>query len=98
MRLIVEYPITDHCTYSFTTTVPVEYESAEAFIVELERLCIEAKKVWDDAWPTSRSPTEIQIGGQTFDFDDFFESGHYYSPDVYTIDEWFAEVEMKDET
>ena len=93
MRLIVEYPITDHCTYSFTASVPAEYESAEAFLVDFERMCRDAKKVWEDNWPTKQSPSEIEIGNQTFDFADFFERDRYFGPDVFTVDEWFAEVE-----
>jgi hypothetical protein len=35
MRLVLEYTVTDDCTYSFTETVPVEYASPEDLIVDL---------------------------------------------------------------
>jgi hypothetical protein len=37
MRLLVEYEVTDDYTYSYTVTIPVIYESAEAFLCILEQ-------------------------------------------------------------
>jgi hypothetical protein len=36
MRLIIEYDVTDGCTFSCTNTFPLEYESAEQLLVDIE--------------------------------------------------------------
>lgn len=87
MRLVVEYSIGDGCTYHCITTVPVEYESAEAFIVDLEQNCREMRS--RSGW----NRVAIELGGQKFDADDFFpdisQDDKFYPPDIFTVDEWF---------
>lgn len=83
MRLVVEYVIDDGCIIA----VPVEYESAEAFIVDLEKNCREmrARAGWDRV--------AIELGGQKFHADSFFpdvfQKDKFYPPYVFTVDEWF---------
>lgn len=86
MRLIVEYEVTDGFTYHCTNTVPVVYESAEAFLVDFE-LSLKGLK------GNHEITGYITLGNQEFDSGDFVEDGMYYPPNVYTLDEWFATIE-----
>jgi hypothetical protein len=80
-RLVLEYQLSDECTYSFTCTVPIVYESAEKFLVDFEELC----------QPDSDGDyNEFELCGEKFDPCDFYCNGKYYDPNVYTVDEWFA--------
>lgn len=87
MKLVVEYQVSDGCTYSFTETVPVEYESAESFIVEFEQLCKVEKE--------GRLQSGFLFAGKWFDATNFFEYNWttkervFYPPKVFTVDEWF---------
>lgn len=83
-RLIVEWTDSDGCTYSCTNTLPVLYESAEAFAVEFEAWC----KINASAVPVRRAST---FAGQDFEAYHFFEEGVYSPPRVYTVEEWFQE-------
>ena len=87
MKLILEYDIGDGCTYGCTETVPINYESAEALIVDFEEKCKAAKKEWE--FPTGTYRYVFEIGGQTFDFTNFFVKEEYFSPRIFTVDEWF---------
>ena len=88
MRLIIEYEVTDGFTYHCTNTVPVVYESAEAFLVDFE-LSVGGSKVNRDR------PVSITLGSQEFDVNNFVDDGMYYPPNVYTLDEWFESVEKR---
>ena len=77
-RLVVEFEVTDGCTYHCRATRPVRYASAEAFAVEFEEACRQNRGA------------EVDFAGQRFPTDAFFEDGVYYGPDVWTVDEWFA--------
>lgn len=82
MRLILQYSVSDGCTYSFTVTEPVVYESKEVLVTHLTELC-KAK---------IKSPmTELHfINGQvSIDISDLIVNGKYYLPDILTIDEYF---------
>ena len=83
MRLIVEYCITDGCTYSFYQIVPVVYDSTEAFLVDFEEQCLEKRLTYID----------VELGGQTFDANHFFENDIFIEPNIYTVDEWFKDLE-----
>ena len=88
MRLVIEYTVGDGYTYSATETVPVVYESAEAFMVEFEQA------VRDD-WTKPIFERGIKMGGAEFDSSSFMiwndrtETHDYYGPNIYTVDEWF---------
>lgn len=80
-RFILSYEISDGCTYSFTETVPILYESAEQLIIDFEELC------------TKKNAKAFRICGHEFEPYVMFENGKYYGPRIYTVDEWFAQVE-----
>jgi hypothetical protein len=91
MRLVIEYNVGDGYTWSATNTVPVEYESAEAFFVEFEEACKEARvqpKQTRCCW------IEFTFAGLEWDATCFFTSdGDYYPPEILTVDEWFARLQ-----
>jgi len=85
MQLIIEYEVGDGYTYSCTITEPVVYESAEAFLVDLEDAILNLPEA------ASHLFQHIEIGGQRFDAHLFYDDGGRISlPDVYTVDEWFS--------
>lgn len=86
MKLVLAYGQGDGCTYWSERTIPVEYESAEALIVDFENA---AKSAYcSDHW-------DFVFAGHTFDASDFFdknsfdENDDYMCPEIMTIDEWF---------
>lgn len=83
MRLVLEYTESDGCTYSFTTTLPVEFESAEALAVEFEEKMKKARQ---------NNECDVTFAGHEFYCGAFFENGKYYPPAILTIDEWFATI------
>jgi len=87
MRLIIEFVVSDGCSYSFTETVPVAYESAEAFAVDFEIVCYANKQNWQG----------FMFANHSWNSSDFFggynmetKSQHYYQPSIFTVDEWFS--------
>lgn len=86
MRLIIEYGIGDGCTYGCTETVPVEYESAEAFAVDFEQLCNENKRNHQtflfagNFWHASNHLSRYDAKTNECPYD---------APDIFTVDEWF---------
>lgn len=76
MKLVVLYSIGDGCTYHCTETLPIEYSSAEQFLIDFENNVLNHQS--------------FSVGLRTFDWRDFFFEEKYYSPAVLTIDEWFA--------
>jgi hypothetical protein len=87
VRLIIEWEDTDGATYSCRRSVPVSYDSAEAFAVDFEAAC--------KANQQTRRPgiDTFKFGGQDFWGPMFFEDGEFVMPSINTVDEWFAEVE-----
>ena len=81
MRLVIEYTAGDRYTWHATITVPVEYESAEAFAVEFEQACRECPARHYD----------FKFAGHTWEVCDFIIDGAYYPPEIFTVDEWFAQ-------
>jgi hypothetical protein len=90
MRLVIEYGDSDGCTYSCNVTVPVVYESAEAFAVDFEKFC---KDVYSKGFPGGYINDGNKFAGTTWDPIYFFEDGVYYAPSISTVDEWFRDVE-----
>lgn len=86
MKLVLCYNIGDGCTFSCDVVLPVEYESAEAAIVEFERRAAEAR---------TASGYVFWFAGHEFDTSDFFwkstTQDRFEPPDLLTIDEWFAQ-------
>jgi hypothetical protein len=84
MRLVIEYTEGDGCSWYATNTIPVEYESAEAFAVEFEEAChLQYNK---NSWQHKN----FILAGKEWDVDDFFDDGNYCPPEVLTVDEWFT--------
>ena len=86
VKLVMSYTVGDGYTWSAKENLPFEYESAEAAIVEFERLAIEA--FGDGTYKTRRS---FMFAGREFEPSDFrsFELDRWYFPEFYTLDEWF---------
>ncbi len=88
MQLVIEHGAGDGYTWWCTCTVPVIYESAEAFAVDFETFCLQYRDVWVAYGP--------EFAGHKWDMEDFFprdedgEKGEYTAPEIYTVDEWFA--------
>ena len=91
MRLIIEYEHGDGFTYTATRTIPMEYDSAEALAVDFEQAI---KDNWGLDWFNRGM---VKIGGQEFDSGDFGRynvrknTDEYVAPNIYTVDEWFAQ-------
>ena len=86
MRLIVRVNYSDDCTYSYYETIPVVYESAEAFIVDFEDA---ARKALSIKRPAFRV---FDLGGQNWDASYFFKGDEFQAPDVLTLDEWYGNL------
>lgn len=81
MRLVIRYHVGDGCTWGATEIVPVEYESAEAFVVEFEEFCR----------ANQREFGLMAFAGKQWDPDNFFYKNQYVAPEILTVDEWFSE-------
>lgn len=92
MRLVIKWNHGDGCTYSCDETEPVEFESAEAFIVGFEDALKAAHKA---------GKGEFQFAGRDWWEDQFYyrkedRNGRYLGkemslPRVLTVDEWFEQ-------
>jgi hypothetical protein len=93
IRLIVEFTTGDGCTFSCENTRPVVYESAEGFSVAFEEWCKANRNTYSGLYG-------LEFAGHSWDPTDFFyqdSAGNdvYSGPEIYTVDEYFAEVENK---
>lgn len=91
MRLVIQYQVSDECTYSYEVNTPVEYESAEAFAVDFEKFVMDnwtkysfegfdfAGKKWE---PSNHGKVHASLSNTKFE---------YYAPTILTVDEWFAQ-------
>jgi hypothetical protein len=95
MRLLMCFSDGDQCTWSADSVLPIEYESAEAALVDFETTCIAA--VNDDNW---RHAGEFVFCGHTLNTNTFWFTDRmcnpkdrpphaFYPPDFFTIDEFF---------
>lgn len=103
MKLVIEYQIGDDYTWGATLTLPVEYESAEAFLVDFEELVMKTRAdfIRDDTLNDRSKPgdgwlsleTEFTLAGHRFSWDRFWsnEDKTIYPPRIMTIDEWFKQ-------
>jgi hypothetical protein len=92
MRLVIKWSHGDECTYSCDETEPVEYSSAEAFIVDFESAIESA---------VAANLGEFMFANCTWWTDDFqyrmYDAKNRYKgqgivlPSVLTVDEWFAQ-------
>lgn len=83
VRLVVSWEEDDGFTSCVSHTLPVLYESAEAFIVDFEAWCRANRG----------NPSQVQDGmlfaGHPFYPPHFFDGKVFVPPDVKTVDEWF---------
>ncbi len=95
MRLLMCYSDGDQCTWSADFVLPIEYESAEAALVDFETICMAAVK--ENDW---RRAGEFIFCGHTLATDTFWFTDRmcdpkdrpahaFYPPDFFTIDEFF---------
>jgi hypothetical protein len=98
MKLVIEYDISDGFTCSTTKTRPIQYESAEALVVDFERSVLAS---------TEARTEEFTIAGVAFSRYNHgnFKADNknrkklsfsYSSPRIMTIDEWFDGNNQKD--
>lgn len=83
MKLVLTWVCSDDCTYSCDVVNCVEYESEEAFLVDLEQWCL------DNPRPTS-------ICGRGFcgtdvDSSVFYEHRGFYDFKIRTLEQWFED-------
>lgn len=96
MRLIVSWNDTDDYTYNCLKIVPAVYDSAKAFICDLEKICSEMISKCEEApWPDIED--HFILAGQDFYARDFWYGDEFLAPIIYTVDEWFSEVEVEEE-
>lgn len=85
MRLVITYTVGDGYAFYANETVPVEYESAEAFAVDFEALCRQYQSDY----------REFELAGHSWAASSFFEyrsdtdTKVYFAPYILTVDEWF---------
>jgi hypothetical protein len=96
-KLVVAFWTGDGCTYSFENTVPLEYESPEAFICNFADWaagCIDLAKV-----KQTYIKGMFKVGSYEFDVTDHVfqtEAGNWSIdlPEVYTLEEWFEKTKV----
>jgi hypothetical protein len=91
-RFIVEYATGDGYTYSSTVTLPVVAESKEAFLLALEDAAEQFRK---DTKERKRFDDEEKVCGTVFYLGEMHEDGLFYPPRVYTVDEYFAQLDAE---
>lgn len=99
-KLVMTFTIGDGCSWSCDETLPIEYESPEALIVDF----------MEAAWKAHREKTKFIFAGYEFWLEMFIRrteepfngngkkqmrqiAPHYYEdpPTIQTLEEWFAE-------
>jgi len=63
----------------------VVYESPEAFLVDFESAA--KKALIENKWPNFAF---FELGGNQWEASDFFSGKKFLAPDIFTVDEWFA--------
>ena len=76
-RLIMTVHYSDECTYSFTDTHPIMYESAEKALCDFEEMASSTKKQFKFCGHSFYGNGGIRM------------STSRDIPDFYTVDEWF---------
>ncbi len=104
MRLVLQYVQTDGYTYSCVRTLPVDYESAEALMLDLlaEARAAAAEgrgmKFLGQSFSTSHFCEQLDPEDNDL-YEAIAEPGRFKAanvwwmevqPDIYTLDEWFA--------
>jgi hypothetical protein len=101
-KLIIVYTVTDDCTYSNDVIVPLEYASAEAFLIDFDNW---AKGCLLKVAGTSDYPQgKFTVGNHEFEIENFRyllwktlgdrskdRKWEISLPDIYTLEEWFQQ-------
>jgi hypothetical protein len=95
MKLVMTYTIGDGCSWHQNVILPIEYESAEALIVNFEQALDKAKDCGESFF---------KFGEEEFTVNDFFYQDKEWNakkmafalkaedkmlPEIFTLDEWF---------
>lgn len=86
MKLIIKFYDSDGCEWQATNTIPIEYESAEKLLVDMEE--------WAKMTEVSK---DIYIGGWNgtgICTSDILGTAEYSSITIMTLDEWFDSHEV----
>jgi len=89
MKIVMHYVEGDGCTYSCDQDLPFEYESAEAALVEFERLFNEARGNGNPKGNLAMG--QFTFAGMEFYCCTFVDGGQVFFPEFYTLDEWFEQ-------
>lgn len=81
MKLIIEHQYGDGCTYEHTDTIPIEYESSEQLICDMEE--------WAKKENNSKTLYCHGWGGFGIEPNTILRKAQYMSIDIYTLEEWF---------
>lgn len=106
MKLVVMYESTDGYTYSCINTIPMEYESAEALLVDLEQKANEyiadmkaysligakCKTIQEkvEAYTNTPYPIGNKYMVGGLMATPFVYEDKFVAPQIYTVDEWFS--------
>lgn len=84
MRLIMEYTVSDGCSYCYDVVTPIEYESEESFILDFESALDKA---------ISAKKAHFYIVNSTYNVDDhtYYDSSILKKnlPNISKLDNWF---------
>ena len=96
MKLVVVYWVGDGCTYSAEITQPIEYESIDAFLINLDddiKAGLAKRNEEKSSWSSNGI---FKVKGKEWEFEhsDFQERNNdgswgIYLPEVYTLEDWF---------
>jgi hypothetical protein len=88
MNVVMCYTEGDGCTYSCDHDLPFEYESAEAALVEFERLFNEGRENGNPKGNLAMG--RFTFAGMEFYCCTFVFERKVYLPEFYSLDEWFT--------
>lgn len=80
-KLVISYQFTDGATYWGDVNQPVEYKSAEDFIVDFEKALKSLPK----------NEYKFEIAGKEFESFNFISDGEVTLPSVLSLNDWFEE-------
>jgi hypothetical protein len=93
-QLVIYFTLSNGCSYSFEQSIPVQYESAEKLLVDLD----DALNTFKDTDWKERG-VDIKVGNLTFNIDVFQQYDgnevHHELPEILTLQEWFEKVKSE---
>lgn len=93
-RLILEYEVSDGCTYSCYCTAKFLYKSKDDLLIDLEIFADEyiLKVLEHGGFDINKQYQIFSTETGTLDITIFVDNYVYYPPRIYTIDEWFPPI------